>query len=131
MFSKFSIASNNGITSVSGTPEFYQYASVGGGQNLRGYRRDRFWGQTAFFNSNELRWITNFKTYLMNGRIGLIGFVDDGRVWMAEEKSDKWHIGYGGGFLLAPFNLFSGSVTYGMSEEGGLIHIRINRMLQP
>ena len=116
-------------THVTGEPEFYQYASIGGSQNMRGFVRDRFWGQTGFYNTNELRWITNFRTYIMNGKIGLIGFVDDGRVWMPNENSDVWHVGYGGGVLLAPFNKFALSVSYGISDEDQLIHLRINKLL--
>lgn len=128
---KFSISTRTGITSVSGQPEFYQYASVGGSQTLRGFRRDRFWGKTAFYNSNELRWITDFRSYLANGRIGVFGFVDEGRVWMPGESSDKLHVGYGGGVLLAPFNKVTMSLALGMSEDGKVLHFRINRMLQP
>lgn len=129
LFSKFSISSRNGLTHVAGEPEFYQYASIGGSQNMRGFARDRFWGQTAFYNTNELRWITNFHTYIMNGKAGLIGFVDDGRVWMPNENSDVWHVGYGGGIMLAPFNKFSVSLTYGVSDDDQRLHVRFNKLL--
>lgn len=125
---KFSLSLRGGITTITGTPEFYQYASIGGGQNLRGFVRDRFWGQTAFYNTNELRWITDFHTYIMNGKLGLIGFVDDGRVWMPNETSDKIHVGYGGGIILAPFNKFSVSLTYGISEESKLFQLKLNKL---
>jgi hypothetical protein len=129
LFWKFSISTRTGIATVSGKPEFYQYVATGGSQTLRGYRRDRFWGQTAFYNSNELRWITDFKTYLMTGKVGLVGFVDDGRVWMPGENSKLWHMGYGGGILLAPFNKLSVSVTYGISDEDKVLHLRLNKLL--
>jgi hemolysin activation/secretion protein len=125
---KFSLSLRGGITTITGTPEFFQYASIGGGQNLRGFVRDRFWGQTAFYNTNELRGITDFHTYIMNGKLGLIGFVDDGRVWMPNETSDKIHIGYGGGIILAPFNKFSVSLTYGISEESKLFQLKLNKL---
>lgn len=131
LIKRFSISSRTGVTSVAGKPEFYQYATVGGSQTIRGYRRDRFWGKTAFYSSNELRWITDFRSYFMNGKIGLLGFVDNGRVWMPGEKSDKFHVGYGGGIFLAPFNRISMSLALGRSEEGSTIHFRINRLLQP
>jgi hypothetical protein len=129
LFGKFSYATRNGITTVQGEPEFYQYASVGGSQTIRGFRRDRFWGKTAFYNSNEIRWITDLNSYYMKGKIGVLGFVDDGRVWMPGEKSNLWHVGYGGGILLAPFDLATMSLTYGLSNEGGTIHFRLNRAL--
>lgn len=123
----FSIASRNGLATVNGEPEFYQYNWLGGGQNLRGYHRQRFYGNTSFFNNNELRWIPNIRSYLFNGKIGLIGFVDDGRVWLKNDNSSKWHVGYGGGLLLAPFNKISATIYYGVSEDDALIHIRLGR----
>ena len=130
LFWKFSLSLRGGATHIWGQPEFYQYASIGGSQTIRGFRRDRFRGQSAFYNTNELRWITDFKSYIMNGKFGLVAFIDDGRVWMPGEQSDKWHVGYGGGVLLAPFNRFTFSATYGISEEMGRFHFRLIRLLR-
>ncbi|MBS1585970.1 MAG: BamA/TamA family outer membrane protein [Bacteroidetes bacterium] len=129
LIGRFSLSLRAGLTSVAGNPEFYQYPSVGGSLNLRGYVRDRFWGNTAFYNSNELRYIIPFSSYVMKGKLGLVTFVDDGRVWYNGESSDVWHLGYGGGILLAPFDRFTLSLTYGISAEDRLIHIRLSRSL--
>ena len=107
---------------------YYQHAIIGGPKTLRAYRRERFWGQTAFYNSNELRFITPFRTYLMNGRIGLVGFFDQGRVWMPGEESNKMHISYGPGFIISPYNKFSVTCTYGISEEIQLFQIRFDTL---
>jgi hypothetical protein len=109
--------------------QYYEHAIIGGPRTLRGFRRERFWGQTAVYNSNELRYITNLRTHFMNGRIGLLGFFDQGRVWIPGEKSNKIHMGYGPGLLIAPFNKLCVTVTYGMSEEISLIQIRLERFL--
>lgn len=129
LIDRFSLSVRGGLTAVNGTPEFYQYASVGGSLNMRGYVRDRFWGNTAFYNSNELRYIIPFSTYVMKGKLGLLALLDDGRVWYNGEHSDVWHVGYGGGILLAPFDRFTLSLTYGISSEDRLIHIRLSRSL--
>jgi hypothetical protein len=126
---KFGLAIRAGAASLDGDPEFYQFNSIGGSQNLRGYPRDRYWGQTAAYSSNELRWITNFRSYLFNGKFGLIGLYDLGRVWMENEDSEEIHTGYGGGILIAPFNKVSLSVTYGISDQYKLVHIRVNKPL--
>jgi hypothetical protein len=126
---KFSLSIRTGVTSVSGTPEFYQYASIGGNQNFRGLQRDRFWGNTALYNTNELRYITDIRSYLMNGKVGLVALLDDGRVWLNGESSEAWHYAYGGGILLAPFNKFSFTLTYAQSVEGGMVQIRLNKLL--
>ncbi|MDQ6763872.1 MAG: outer membrane protein assembly factor, partial [Bacteroidota bacterium] len=62
LVSKFSLAVSSGASTVSGNPEFYQYPEIGGGMDLRGFQRQRFYGKTAFWNSNELRFITNLRT---------------------------------------------------------------------
>ena len=107
----------------------YEHAIVGGPRTIRGYRRERFWGKTAVYNSNELRFITNFRSYLMTGKIGVFGFFDHGRVWMPGEKSNTWHIAYGPGIIISPFNKYNISVTYGISEEIKLVQLRLNRIL--
>jgi len=107
----------------------YQHAIIGGGRSLRGYRRERFWGQTAYYNQNELRFITDFRSRIMNGKIGIFGFFDNGRVWMPGEKSNKIHIGYGPGLLIAPFNKISATITYSFSEVMRLFQIRIDSRL--
>ncbi|MEP6948808.1 MAG: BamA/TamA family outer membrane protein [Ginsengibacter sp.] len=129
LVSKFSLAVSGGIQTVDGNPEFYQYPTIGGGQDLRGFQLQRFYGKTAFYNSNELRYIGKIKNYVFNGKAGLLAFVDDGRVWMPGEKSDTWHIGYGGGIVLAPFNLIFVDITYGFSNEYSLLQFRLNMPL--
>ena len=114
---------------VLNTGQVYEHAVIGGPRTLRGYRRERFWGKTAFYNENELRYITNFRSYLMTGKIGLFAFFDQGRVWMPGEKSDKMHTSWGPGMIISPFNKASVSVTYGISEEIRLVQIRLNRIL--
>jgi hemolysin activation/secretion protein len=108
---------------------YYQHAIIGGARTIRGVRRERWWGQTAVYNSNELRFITNLNTRLVKGRIGVVAFLDQGRVWMPGEKSNKIHRGYGPGLLIAPFNKLCATISYGMSEEISLIQIRLERLL--
>ncbi|MES2703721.1 MAG: hypothetical protein V4649_13855 [Bacteroidota bacterium] len=129
LIKKFSISTRTGGTHVVGTPEFYQYASVGGPMSIRGFVRDRFWGNTAFYNSNELRYITDFKGYLMNGKVGVLALYDNGRVWFEKETSNTWHHAYGGGLLLAPFNKFTFMVTYAQSDERGMVQLKLNKLL--
>jgi hypothetical protein len=111
---------------VLNSAQLYQHAIIGGGRSLRGYRRERFWGQTAYYNQNELRFITDFRSKIMSGKIGVFGFFDNGRVWMPGENSNKTHVGYGPGLLLAPFNKISATITYSMSEELKTIQVRID-----
>jgi hypothetical protein len=114
---------------VTGLPEFYQHVSIGGSRSLRGYIRDRFWGTSAFSSAHELQWLFNMRTKLFNGKAGLIALYDVGRVWQKNEISDTWHTGYGGGFLISPFNKIVATVVYGVSTDGGRIHIRVYKGL--
>ncbi|HMK05747.1 MAG TPA: ShlB/FhaC/HecB family hemolysin secretion/activation protein [Ferruginibacter sp.] len=123
------LAIRTGASTLSGTPEFYQYNSIGGGSSLRGFNRTRFFGKTAVFDQNEIRWVKNARSYLYNGKFGLLAFYDIGRVWMPGEKSTTWHSGYGGGLILAPYNRISVSAGYGVSKEGGVLFFRLLRVI--
>ncbi len=125
LFSKFSLAIRARGATVSGDPMFYQLPHIGGPDELRGYVRERFWGNTAFTNNNELRFITNFKSHLFNGKIGLAIFYDEGRVWVPNENSDIWHTDYGAGILLAPFNKFLANITVASSKDHAMIQMRL------
>jgi len=118
------IALHPAAATVTGEPEFYQYVSIGGSSTLRGYNRDRFWGTSSFYSGNQLQYLFNLRTHLLNAKVGLVGFYDVGRVWLKNETSDTWHTGYGGGLMIAPFNKFMASVMVGRSTEGNQIHIR-------
>lgn len=114
-------------TTLSGDPLFYQYANIGGPETLRGYRLERFWGKTAFYNANELRYIRKIKSYVFNGKIGVLALYDNGRVWLPGEQSNTWHNAYGGGVLISPFNKFLIVVTYAKSPEMKLFQLRVGR----
>lgn len=116
-----------GGATLAGTPEFYQLNVIGGGQTLRGYRRFRFYGKTIFYAQNELQWIRNVRGNLFNGKAGLLGLADLGRVWYPGEESDKLHISFGAGFILSPFNKISVAATYARSKEDGTVNFRFGR----
>ena len=122
-------ASRNGAATLTGDPKFYQMNNIGGAMNLRGYRRERFWGTTAVYNSNELQYLFNARGKIFNGTIGPVAFYDVGRVWEPGESSRQWHSGYGGGLIIAPFNKVMFSVTYGISSENKLIHLSMRKAL--
>ncbi len=128
LISNFSLAISSGAAAVTGNPEFYQYPAIGGGQNLRGFRFNRFRGNTTAYNSNELRYMQNVKSYLFNGKAGLHVFYDQGRVWKPSENSKKRHSGYGAGVLLSPFNFILADFSYGVSNEEKLYQLRLAKL---
>jgi len=126
IFKKLVLAINSGAATLSGKPEFYELNSMGGSRELRGYRKNRFWGKSFFYSSNELQYIFNVRSQIFNGKAGFIGFYDLGRIWQPGENSNRWHDGYGGGILISPFNKIMVSVTYGISTENKLVHLKFN-----
>jgi hypothetical protein len=127
---RFVLSGRSGAAAVKGNPEFYQLATIGGSETVRGYKRDRFYGTSGVYNANELQWLFNIRSKIFNGKGGLFGFYDQGRVWNNGETSNLWHQGYGGGIMLSPFNKITAALSYGISSENSLIHIRLNKKLR-
>ena len=82
---------------------FFDAAFLGGASN-RGYRLARFAGDASVSGGAEVRWYLTGPVYqsVFPVRMGVVGFADGGRVWLAGERSDKWHPSWGGGALLKP-----------------------------
>lgn len=101
--------------------EFYQAQYLSSLDNLRGYRKYRFAGESMAFNNTELRIrFGDFKSYLFPGSIGMVLFHDIGRVWHDSDATNKWHSGYGGGIWIAPLKRFVISAMYTASKESKL-----------
>lgn len=89
--------------------EFYQAATLGGAEHLRGYREERFTGEKAFVWGTDLRYsFDQFKTSFVPVQIGVFTGYDVGRVWLDGEDSDIWHDSYGGGFWITGADAISG-----------------------
>ena len=88
--------------------EFYHAPNLGGRESLRGYRSERFYGKTAFFQNIDLR-VRLFSSYnkTLPFTFGIYGGFDHGRVWEEEDTSDNWHYNYGGGFWIAPVDVLT------------------------
>lgn len=99
--------------------EFYHAAGIGGNNNLRGYRNDRFIGKSAFFHSTDLRVaFTRFRTDFIPIMMGVTAGFDYGRVWSPEETSNVWHHNYGGSFWINGFNVLTGNFGLYHGKEG-------------
>lgn len=123
---RVTFANRTGFETVWGDPYFYQHAQIGGETSLRGYNSRRFTGKTALYNNFETRLkLFSFASYLIPGTVGALGFYDIGRVWMPEETSDRWHMGYGGGLYFMPGDLLIIQGALGFSKEATLPYIRV------
>ena len=127
VFSKYvTLATRMGVATNVGEFFFFQANRLGGTTNLRGYRRDRFYGRTSFFHNNEVRLkLFRLRTYLTPFKMGLLGFYDYGRVWVDNERSDEWHTGYGPGVWIEIYDRYLFSGTYGFSKEEGFVNVQL------
>ncbi|SFB09991.1 BamA/TamA family outer membrane protein [Algoriphagus aquimarinus] len=101
-----------------GNYEFFQGQTLGGLNNLRGYRRYRFNGDAVAYNNTEVRIrVFNLNTYILPATVGVLAYNDIGRVWVKNEESDKWHNSYGAGIWLAPLNQLVATFSVGFNEE--------------
>ncbi|HMB92619.1 MAG TPA: BamA/TamA family outer membrane protein, partial [Rhodothermales bacterium] len=116
---QITLAVRAGVAHLIGDTFPYFYAStLGGSDNLRGFRNHRFAGRTSTFQNVELRLgLLNFSTYVALGEVGLLGFFDNGRVWADDLPSNEWHQGYGGGVWFTFFNRLVLTGTYGLSDD--------------
>ncbi|WP_298370138.1 metallophosphoesterase [uncultured Lutibacter sp.] len=104
---------------IGDTFEFYNAASIGGLDGLRGYRNQRFIGNRAFYQNTDLRWsFKKVKTELVPLQLGLFGGFDYGRVWLDGEGSNDWKTSYGGGFWLVGANMINLNLAMFNSNEG-------------
>lgn len=105
---------------------FYYLNYIGGIEEMRGFRRNRLAGRSSFYTNVDFRFkLTKFQNNILPMEIGLIAFLDNGRVWAENEVSDRWYTNYGGGVYFFPVNMFLLNVSYGYSKlDGGLVTLK-------
>jgi len=112
------LALRGGGEKLFGTYPFFKAAFLGGGDNLRGYNRERFSGDASLFGQAELRFFLSELTLLIRGKFGLFGFAETGRVFTRHDNSKKWHPSYGGGIWLSYLDrLLNFNFAVASSEE--------------
>lgn len=105
--------------------EFYQAASLGARTGLRGFRFNRFTGNSSLAGSADVRYSFNrFSTGLIPIQIGIFGGSDVGRVWQDGEDSTIWHTNFGGGFWVNMVETVSGQVGAFAGDDGVRIDFR-------
>ncbi|MCY3712740.1 MAG: BamA/TamA family outer membrane protein [Gemmatimonadetes bacterium] len=92
-----------GGKTVLGEYPFHEAAAIGGSENLRGFRKFRFAGDSAVYGNGELRFRLTPIKFLVPGDLGAFGAVDVGRVFYGNDpgNADNWHIGRGGGLWVS------------------------------
>ncbi|NOT07961.1 MAG: BamA/TamA family outer membrane protein [Gemmatimonadales bacterium] len=88
-----------------GAVPFFLAPTLGGMRTLRGYRPDRFAGESSIYGSAEVRLPLSRLKLVVPGQQGVYAFYDVGRVYNETvpilcglgEDSDDWHTSIGGG----------------------------------
>lgn len=114
-----------GGTETWGKVPYHQAAYVGGSPNLRGFRRNRFAGNSAVYGNGELRlFLKQFFVFLPID-IGVHALGDWGRVWLDGEDSSRWHSDWGGGLWSEVVDRAATvSISVARSTEGTRFYFR-------
>ncbi|KIA88199.1 metallophosphoesterase [Kaistella jeonii] len=101
--------------------EFYQASTIGGSNDLRAYRAERFSGKSSFSNSSDVRLnLGQLKNPILPINYGIFGGYDVGRVWNNGEFSKKWHQSVGGGLWLSLAESITGKINFFYGSDGTL-----------
>jgi hypothetical protein len=111
-------------TNFGGNYYFFHAPSIGGNNGLRGYRNERFTGETSFYHTSDLKLlIAKLTTSVIPITFGMYGGFDYGRVWSDVDTSDTMHTSYGGGIWLSGLNSLGLKAGYFVSEEDAMVQI--------
>lgn len=95
---------------------YFQAATIGGAgrvENIRGFRRERFSGDRAFYFNNDIRYrLFSERKGGLPASIGILAGFDVGRVWLQGERSRLWHKSIGGGIFISPLDYRTITFSY-------------------
>lgn len=115
---KIVLANAVGYKRTWGDLQFHQFADLGNTTNLRGYRNNRFRGNSAFYHNVDIRThIMDWDNTWLPMEIGILGGFDQGRVWLEEENSSSWHTSYTAGIWMNVLDLFVIQPHYSIVNE--------------
>jgi len=97
---------------------FYDFQTLGNNSFLRGFRNNRFSGETALYGNTDLR-ISLFywQNKILPLEVGINGGYDIGRVWLQGEDSDDWHSVTTAGMWFSPFKLVVINAYYSFTKN--------------
>ncbi len=110
------LALRAGAKKLWGRFPFFESAFLGGADDVRGLRTQRFAGDAAVYGNAEVRARLGRFFVVLPGEFGVFALADVGRVYLDGEASDTWHTGVGGGLWFAyldPANTISLAVARG------------------
>jgi hypothetical protein len=129
------LALKGGGQKVFGTFPFFESAFIGGktamnemepggGGAVRGLPGQRYAGEASLWGGSELYLTLTPAHLLVPVNLGLLGFVDVGRVFLEGEDSKRWHHGVGGGiFFTSPGRRNLVSLAVARSERNTAFYL--------
>jgi hypothetical protein len=90
--------------------------AIGGRRTVRGYRYQRFRGETSALGSAELRVPIGAIPLFIKWSVGVFGLADAARVWSDGASEGGWHTSVGGGLWLSSLGQ-TFSLAYAHGEE--------------
>jgi hypothetical protein len=105
--------------------EFYQAATLGGDE-LRGYRRERFTGRQFFYQSSDLLYSIGTLKSFVPLKYGIAAGFDYGRVWLPGEGSTKWHNSTGGGLWINGADMLTLKTQLFFGSDGARVAVNLN-----
>ncbi|NNK70455.1 MAG: phosphoesterase [Flavobacteriaceae bacterium] len=106
--------------------EFYQAATIGGNNGLRGYRNERFSGKRAFYHNTDIRFnLRRFRTSVIPVELGIYGSFDYGRIWVDNElvtntafNENALNTSFGGGVFFNMIDTIAANFGLFNSDDG-------------
>ncbi len=113
--------------------EFYQGAVLGDQTGLRGFRRERFTGKSAFVQSTDLRFnLRRQSSNFLPFNWGFYGGFDYGRVWIDDDRvtgvnanENQWNTSIGGGVFITAYEMISANISAFNSNDGLRLAFRL------
>ena len=106
--------------------EFFQAATLGDSEGLRGFRRERFSGKQSFVQSTDIRVnLRRQSSSFLPFNWGFYGGFDYGRVWIDNNRvanplfnKDSWNTSVGGGLFVSAYSIVTANVSAFSSDDG-------------
>ena len=114
--------------------EFFQAATLGDSEGLRGFRRERFSGKQSFVQSTDIRFNLRRKSSssFLPFNVGFYGGFDYGRVWIDDSRvltplfnEDQWNTSIGGGVFVSAYSMFTANISAFSSDDGLRLAFRL------
>ena len=105
---------------VLGNPFFYQAPFIGGDTGLRGFNRERFYGDESFSHKSDVYIHLTDRSWEQDKRNswGISLSLDHGRVWSDQDVLDTWFINYGFGVFFSPLDVATINGGIFFSQDG-------------